>query len=295
VWSNAHWEQPCTVEGWVEVGGRRTEVTGSGIRDHARGSRDFTHMGPHFWLNGMTQSQRAFGLLHIEPTAGQPRPLSTAYMVRDSRLVEAQVVSLPADPTFVEPFEIALVGPDGKERIRGQLLHEMPFTVQYPNEVLFGYRVGKPQHMLREGQLRWERDGEIAHGLGERTVTLAADGSRKPADGVYVWTRWIASSHFGARPIDRARIASHTRVAMTVAQVVSPLVVLLVIVRYVLVPLRRTRPPDGPRVCVARFPRRPRRLPGDADRAVTVAAGEQAGAGLVALDNLCSASWRKHR
>ena len=176
VWTNAHWEQPCTTTGWVEFGGQRYEFDGSGIRDHSRGSRDFLYMGPHYWLHGQFPSGRAFGLLHIEPTSGQPRPLSNGYIVEDGELHDVEVVSLPTDRTFSGQLEVVLNGPNGRERIVGELLHDMPFTVEYPNEILFGYRPGKQQHLLREGQIRWDWAGETGYGLGERTTVLGADG-----------------------------------------------------------------------------------------------------------------------
>lgn len=52
VWTRAHWEQSCAVLGWIEIGGRRTEFDGSGIRDHSRGPRDLTYLGSHYWLSG---------------------------------------------------------------------------------------------------------------------------------------------------------------------------------------------------------------------------------------------------
>jgi hypothetical protein len=177
VWTNAHWEQPCSTTGWVTFGGQRHEFTGTGIRDHSRGSRDFVYMGPHFWLHGQFPSGKAFGLLHIDPTSAQPRLLSSAYVAVDGELRDAKIVSLPTDRTFREPFEIVIETDKGPQRIRGELLHDMTFTVEYPNEILFGYRAGKPQHQLNEGQVRWTWDGETGYGLGERTEVRGADGS----------------------------------------------------------------------------------------------------------------------
>jgi hypothetical protein len=87
------------------------------------------------------------------------------------------VLSVPDDPTFSSPFEVVLSGPHGRELITGTEIHSMTFSLQYPNDVLLGYREGRPQHHVREGQIRWEWAGETGYGVGERGVTLAADGS----------------------------------------------------------------------------------------------------------------------
>jgi hypothetical protein len=176
-WSNAHWEQPCRVSGWVKYGGRRLPFDGAGIRDHSRGSRSFAQMGPYYFLNGEFPSGRAFGLLHVEPTSGVPHRMSTAFVVEAGELIGADVLSVPDDPTFSNPFEVVLSGPHGRESITGTEIHSMTFSLQYPNDVLLGYREGQPQHHVREGQIRWEWAGETGYGVGERGVTLAADGS----------------------------------------------------------------------------------------------------------------------
>jgi hypothetical protein len=176
-WGNAHWEQPCTVRGWVEVGTERTPFNGTGMRDHSRGARDFSAMGQHYWLHGQMPSGRAFGVLHIDATTTQPRVLSTAYLVADGHLAEAEIVSLPGDRSFAAPFEVVVAGPDGEERIRGELVHDMAITIRYPNEIRFGCRPGQPQHLVREGQVRWQWGDEVGYGIGERSVTMAADGA----------------------------------------------------------------------------------------------------------------------
>jgi hypothetical protein len=177
-WSNAHIEQPCLVSGWAEWAGKRHRFEGAGVRDHSRGPRDFAHMGSYHFLHGEFPSGRAFGLIHVEPTEGQARELSSAYLVEDGALVDASVVSLPGDRGWLDPLELVLSGPDGEQSISGELVHGVTFSLEYPNDVLFGYRPGNPQHRVREGQVRWNWDGETGYGLGERGVRVAADGLR---------------------------------------------------------------------------------------------------------------------
>lgn len=179
VWSvsGAHWEQPCHVTGWVEVAGERHDIAGTGIRDHSRGARNFTNMGSHFWLHGQFPSGRAFGLIHVESADKQSQTLSHAYTVSEGKLVDAQIVSLPSERTFLQGLEVRFRDAHGEHRVTGELIHDAALTLRYPNEVLFGHDRSQPAHFLREGQIRWSWDGEIGYGLGERTSRLNPDGS----------------------------------------------------------------------------------------------------------------------
>lgn len=175
-WSSMHHEQPCTVAGWIESRGVRETFAGSGIRDHSRGARDFAGMGPHWWILGQFPSGRAFGVLHIDAVRTNPRTMSNAFIARDGQLYEAQIVALPNDKALEQPFEIVLQGPFGEERIHGELIHDAPLTMRYPNNLHLGRIIGEPAHFDREAQIRWTWDGEVGDGLCERTVTAGADG-----------------------------------------------------------------------------------------------------------------------
>jgi hypothetical protein len=171
----AHWEQPCAVHGVIEVGGKRHDFSGTGIRDHSRGKRDTTHFGPHFWLHGAFPSGRCFGLLYVSGMPGQPVTLNRAYAVYDGVLEDAEVLALPADRLFPQPFEIRLRDRKGTHTIRGELLHDMTFSFFAPNEILIGRDVQRAERFLNEGQIRWTWDGETGYGLGERTVRIGSD------------------------------------------------------------------------------------------------------------------------
>lgn len=183
VWSvnGAHWEQPCTVTGWVEYAGQRHAIEGTGVRDHSRGARDFSSMGSHYWLHGQFPSGRAFGVIHVEPGNPHSDVLSHAYVVVDGRLAPAEVVSLPQDRTFSSPFEIRFTDARGVQRVIGELIHEMPMTLRYPNHLLFGHDRSQPGHLLYEGQIRWQWDGETGYGLGERTQRLSGGERGEPS------------------------------------------------------------------------------------------------------------------
>lgn len=178
VWAvkGAHWEQPCTVSGWVEYGGKRTVIDGHGIRDHSRGVRDFSQMGPSYWMHGQFPSGRAFGFVYLTPTETQPNGLSHAYVVYDGALLDAEVMFLPADRSFKQPFEICFRDLKGEHRLTGELLHEVPFTIWYPYEYAIGHDRSRAAHLFHEGQIRWNWDGETGYGLGERSVKLDKNG-----------------------------------------------------------------------------------------------------------------------
>lgn len=174
--SHAHWQQSCWVEGSIEYGGSRITFEGKGIRDHSRGPRDMFNLGQHYWLCDQFPSGRAFSVVSVEATTVYP-PISTAFIVENGTMRDAEVVSVPSDRSFEKPAEIVLREPGGDHRITGRLLHDMSFSIKYPDEFLLGYRDGAQQHWLREGQVRWTWDGETGYGLGERSVVLDASGN----------------------------------------------------------------------------------------------------------------------
>jgi hypothetical protein len=177
-WANAHWEQPCTVTGWVEVSRQRTTFDGVGVRDHSRGPRDFEGSGQHYWVHGQFPSGKAFGLLWIESNSAQPVLFDKGYLVAGGEIASAHIVKPPPeDRALDEPFDVVLEGPDGQVHIRGEMVHDVVFSVQYPHEWTFGYRTGEAQHHFWEGHARFEWDGEIGYGIVERSVTRAADGA----------------------------------------------------------------------------------------------------------------------
>lgn len=90
---------------------------------------------------------------------------------------DAEVVLLPPDRSFEGPVHIVLRDQGREHHVRGELLHDMSFSIKYPDEFLLGYRDGAQQHWLRDGHMRWTWDGETGFGLGERSVVLDSVGN----------------------------------------------------------------------------------------------------------------------
>ncbi|MFZ2173185.1 MAG: hypothetical protein WAW17_03975 [Rhodococcus sp. (in: high G+C Gram-positive bacteria)] len=171
-WADAHWEAPCTARGEVKIGGETAMFSGAGVRDHSRGPRDLERMGPHRFLHGQFPDGRCFGVIHMESRDGVGAPMSHGYLVEDGRLEHAEVLSVSMGETSHRRLEVALRGPDGEHRISGEVVHDIAFTIDYPNEVLFGIRAGAT-HVIREGMARWSWDGRTGYGLAERSGLVA--------------------------------------------------------------------------------------------------------------------------
>jgi hypothetical protein len=113
--SHAHWEQPCSVEGWIEYDGNRQDFHGSGIRDHSRGPRDFGNLGPHYWLSGQFPTGRAFGVVHVEPTPVHPHALSAAFIAEDGVLSDANLLTVPRSKDSDGVIDVVIEGSRGEE------------------------------------------------------------------------------------------------------------------------------------------------------------------------------------
>lgn len=171
-WGHLHYEQLCTVTGTVHHRGEEIAFNGHGLRDHTRGPRDFAPVERHCWLYGVFPSGKGFVVIDV--TTG-PRMSRGMILDPDGSITEATVESAPlltkrdeAD----EDWELRLRTDAGPAVITGQIQANWPGGFGLPSEVLFGFDPGYASHALFEGWSRLEWDGEIGHGLTERTIKL---------------------------------------------------------------------------------------------------------------------------
>jgi len=173
-WTQTHYEQACRVSGVIQLGGESIKLTGTGIRDHSRGPRDFGTVHDHWWLNGQFPDGRSFALLEVTGHTSDSHLLRRAY-VSDGpdTLREAEVVSLESEMTSDGPVRHRAVLRDGERThtIEGRVGQKMPFGMGEPNELIFGSTL-KPPTVLRlwEGQTEFIWDGQVGHGLTERSL-----------------------------------------------------------------------------------------------------------------------------
>jgi hypothetical protein len=178
-WTQSHYEQACSVTGSIEIGDETFDLTGSGIRDHSRGPRDFGGVHDHWWLNGQFPDGRSFAVLEVTGHTSDSHLLRRAY-VSDGpdSLREAELVSLESEAGPHGPTGHRVVLRDGgtDHTIEGRIVQTMPFGMGPPNELLLGSTV-KPPTTLRlwEAQTEFTWGDQVGHGLSERSLSTDAD------------------------------------------------------------------------------------------------------------------------
>ena len=178
-WTQTHYEQACSVSGAIKLDGESVDLTGTGIRDHSRGPRDFGTVHDHWWLNGQFPDGRSFAVLEVTGRAAESHLLCRAYVSdgpNDIRDVE--VLSLESEMSPDGPVSNRVVFRDGdsEHTIEGRVGQTMPFGMGTPNELLLGSTL-KPPTVLRlwEAQTEFTWDGVIGHGLTERSLSKDID------------------------------------------------------------------------------------------------------------------------
>jgi hypothetical protein len=178
-WTQSHYEQACSVSGTVELGGESIDLTGTGIRDHSRGPRDFGTVRDHWWLNAQFPDGRSFALLEVTGHASDSHLLRRAYVSDGPDSVrEAEVLSLEYEPGIDGPVSHRAVLRDGDRNhtIEGRIGQTMPFGMGEPNELILGSTLKSPTVLrLWEAQTEYRWDDQVGHGLTERSISKDVD------------------------------------------------------------------------------------------------------------------------
>jgi hypothetical protein len=167
-WGKLHYEQLCDVSGTVTVAGEEIAFSGTGLRDHTRGPRDFTVVASHIWSWASFPSGRGFIVLQVVVDQGA---LTRAVTVEDGVIIprtlqNSPVISSRAEAT--DPYSIDF----GEHRIDAEILHLLPNGFEGPNDICLGYDPAVTKTANFEGFSRFEWDGEVGYGLSERSVRL---------------------------------------------------------------------------------------------------------------------------
>jgi hypothetical protein len=166
-WARVHLEQACRVSGELGCSGTVTRIDGMGMRDHSCGPRDYTGMRREAWANAVFPSGRAFCGLWVE-VDGAP-PFAHGFIYENGQLHEMNAFEGPpltsalGDPTA---FTVRFAGPSGDAEVRGQMLHSMAFTLEYPCRMPLGARATGAIPV--EGPASYTWDGEHGDGWIER-------------------------------------------------------------------------------------------------------------------------------
>lgn len=173
-WGHIHHEQLCSVSGFLDTPAGRVQIEGTGIRDHTVGPRDFTTIQRHVWISGLGESGRGFVLLAMESTDGVAA-LSRGFVLEGGVLHEAQPIQVPYLDSVdrrAEPARLVLRYHGRTAEIDAQILHNVSLGLIPPNEVTVGFDRAAATNLVVEGQSRFTWDGELLHGLTERSLRV---------------------------------------------------------------------------------------------------------------------------
>jgi hypothetical protein len=174
-WGHGHYEGHQQVSGSLAYGDERLEISGTGLRDHSWGPRDYNRIGSTTWIHGQFPSGRTFMVVLV--TGTPPAEPFTYAVISDGQTitpVEASGIPTATDASQAgHGYELMLETPDGPSTIRAEVLTTMPMSFLGPAEIGIGLHAAPAaNHHYIEGPSRFEWDGEIGHGITERSVAL---------------------------------------------------------------------------------------------------------------------------
>ena len=156
-----HHQQLMHGVGMFRIDGQAFRFDGPVWRDHSRGPRTLTEWGAHD-LNSawFPKQRRGMGLLRQFDLGGN-ETFCAAYVVEDDRILEAEVVECTPMVDERDPHPkvtVALRTVDGRT-------HRMDGVLR--SQMLSGIGRGS---WLSEGQAEWTLNGEVSHGICERSL-----------------------------------------------------------------------------------------------------------------------------
>jgi len=176
-WAVGHFEQHGEITGSLAFGDECFEISGTGLRDHSWGARDYKDIGTTTWLHAQfPQSGRS--LMAVLVTGVAPRP-AFRYAVlggRDS-LAPVEVAGVEGAETLEQthaPYELRVTGADGTvSTIRAEVLDATRAALIGPSEIALGtFAAPEANHHYVDAFTCFDWDGEIGYGVTERTVDL---------------------------------------------------------------------------------------------------------------------------
>jgi prepilin-type processing-associated H-X9-DG protein len=160
-------EQLFRCTGTLRVDGEEHTFSGSGLRIKRQGTRQLGGFWGHAWQSAVFTSGRAFGYIAYPPRTGDERPYNEGFIYSpgEGALTPARVVSAPWLRELAgrgEDVSLVLETLDGRRvPIAGTTYaptHDRFHRPDYP-----GFPV------LFQGGVRYEWDGEVSHGMLERS------------------------------------------------------------------------------------------------------------------------------
>lgn len=160
-------EQLFRCTGWLRADGQEHAFSGSGLRIKRQGTRQLGGFWGHAWQSAVFPSGKAFGYIAYPPRTADEQPYNEGFIYSpgDAGLTPARVVQAPWLRELIardEDVSLVLETEDGRQHpVHGTTYapaHDRFHRPEYPNfPVLF------------QGGVRYEGDGEVSHGMLERS------------------------------------------------------------------------------------------------------------------------------
>lgn len=171
-WALTHYEQAGRVAGRLRCGERVWEISGTGMRDHSHGPRNFAHFRRGSWVHAEFPSGRVFAALRMW-TNDDTVALNRAFISEDGKLREVTPTEMPTlESARSDPRSITVRLDDGGQEavIEVEVIAAKTMTLAEPNEILHGVDRSDPGiKIINEAIVRCRWDGEEGYGLCERS------------------------------------------------------------------------------------------------------------------------------
>ena len=94
-WGHGHYEQHQQVSGTLRYGGETIEISGTGLRDHSWGPRDYNRIGSTSWIHGQfPESGRSFMVVLVTGTP-PAEPFSHAVISDGETITRVEASGVP--------------------------------------------------------------------------------------------------------------------------------------------------------------------------------------------------------
>lgn len=174
-WAAAHYEQHCDIDGFLSYDGKRIELSGSGLRDHSWGPRDYSRVGRHIWAHAQWEDGRSFMIFHLVSPDGS-HTLSHVSVDDGSGNVKARLVNeAPLIDSIAggqQNYRFRFELPNGSiAEIDAEIIAMPIISMTGKAELVIGADLSPDtSHWLCEGATKFTWGGKTAYGLSERTV-----------------------------------------------------------------------------------------------------------------------------
>ena len=178
-WGTGHYEQHHRASGVLRFAGESIALSGTGLRDHSWGPRDYSQIGSTLWVHGQfPESGRSF--MTVLVTGRPPRPPFSHSVVSDGDSVVPVAVTgvVPrasrTDADSAYAFSLAL--PDGRvSTVQAEVLRSIDMAFIGPSEIALGTHSGRDvNHAYIESFTRFEWDGEVGYGATDVSIEQIA-------------------------------------------------------------------------------------------------------------------------